>query len=118
MRATFQNKDNLLVPGDFVNVTAIAKKPVKVTLVPQIAVSDSSNGTYVWVVDDKNIAQQKYITIDKQEGENWIVLEGLEPGEKVIKAGFQRLRPGSLVSYDETKQIANTEEKEIDGQKQ
>lgn len=118
LRATFQNKDNLLVPGDFVNVTAIAKKPVKVTLVPQIAVSDSSNGTYVWVVDDKNIAQQKYITIDKQEGENWIVLEGLEPGEKVIKAGFQRLRPGSLVSYDETKQIANTEEKEIDGQKQ
>lgn len=103
LRATFQNKDNLLVPGDFVNVTAVSKKPLKVVLVPQVAVSDSTQGTYVWAIDDKNQAQQKFITIDKQEGENWIVLDGLEPGEKVIKSGFQRLKPGSLVTYDETK---------------
>lgn len=103
LRATFQNKDNLLVPGDFVNVTAVSKKPVKVVLVPQVAVSDSAQGTYVWAIDDKNQAQQKFITIDKQEGENWIVLDGLKPGEKVIKSGFQRLKPGSLVTYDETK---------------
>ena len=101
LRATFQNKDNLLVPGDFVNVTAIAKKPVDVVLVPQVAVSDSTNGTYVWVIDENNKAQQKFIKIDKQQGENWIVLEGLKPGEKVIKSGFQRLKPGTLVSYDD-----------------
>lgn len=101
LRATFQNKDNLLVPGDFVNVTAIAKRPVDVVLVPQVAVSDSTNGTYVWVIDENDKAQQKFIKIDKQEGENWIVLEGLKPGEKVIKSGFQRLKPGTLVSYDD-----------------
>ncbi len=101
LRATFQNKDNLLVPGDFVNVTAIAKRPVDVVLVPQVAVSDSTNGTYVWVIDENNKAQQRFIKIDKQQGENWIVLEGLKPGEKVIKSGFQRLKPGTLVSYDD-----------------
>lgn len=101
LRATFQNKDRVLVPGDFVNVTAIAKKPVDVVLVPQVAVSDSTNGTYVWTINDKKEAQQTYIKIDKQEGENWIVTEGLQPGQLVIKSGFQRLKQGSLVSYDD-----------------
>ena len=112
LRATFVNKDNLLVPGDFVNVTAVSKKPVKVVLVPQVAVSDSTNGTYVWVIDDKNQAQQRYIKIDKQEGENWIVLDGLKPGEKVIKSGFQRLKSGSLVSYDDSAKDTVTQNKE------
>ncbi len=103
VRATFQNKDNLLVPGDFVNVTATAKEPIKVVLVPQIAVSDSTEGTYVWLVDENNTAQQKYIKIDKQEGDNWIVTEGLEPGQRVIESGFQRLKAGTPVTFKEPK---------------
>lgn len=101
LRATFQNSDQLLVPGDFVNVTAIAKKPLKVVLVPQVAVSDSTQGTYVWIIDENNQAQQKFVTIANQEGDKWIVTEGLKPGEKVIKAGFQRLRAGAPVTVVE-----------------
>lgn len=114
LRATFQNKDNLLVPGDFVNVTATAKAPVKVVLVPQVAVSDSTQGPYVWTVDENKQAQQTFIKIDKQQGDNWIVTEGLKPGQMVIKAGFQRLRPGSVVSYEEPSDSVKTasEEKE------
>lgn len=97
LRATFQNKDQLLVPGDFVNVTAIAKKPTKVVLVPQIAVSDSTQGTYVWVIDEKSQAQQKFIEIANQEGDKWVVTEGLTAGDKVITSGFQRLRAGAAV---------------------
>lgn len=103
LRATFVNKDNLLVPGDFVNVTATSKKPVSVVLVPQVAVSDSTSGTYVWVIDENKQAQQRPVKIDKQEGESWVVLDGLQPNEMVIKSGFQRLRPGSLVTYEEVK---------------
>ncbi len=109
VRATFQNKDNLLVPGDFVNVTATAKEPVKVILVPQIAVSDSTEGTYVWVVDKNKQVQQKFIKIDKQEGDNWIVTEGLEPGEIVVESGFQKLRPGSYVTFKEPGSSIQTE---------
>lgn len=104
LRATFQNNDQLLVPGDFVNVTAIAKKPAKVVLVPQVAVSDSTNGSYVWVVDSNNQAQQKFIKIANQEGVNWVVTEGLKSGETVITAGFQRLRPGAPVVPQEKSQ--------------
>ena len=101
LRATFENKDNVLVPGDFVNVTAISQKPVKVVVVPQVAVSDSTEGTYVWTIDEKNQAHQTFIEIDRQEGENWIVASGLKPGQLVIESGFQRLRPGSYVSFTE-----------------
>lgn len=112
LRATFQNKDNLLVPGDFVTVTATSKKPVSVVLVPQVAVSDSTSGTYVWTIDENKKAQQKFVKIDKQVGENWVVLEGLEPDEMVIKSGFQRLRPGSPVSYEEVKVSNESNEKD------
>ena len=97
LRAVFENKDRLLVPGDFVNVTATAKTPVDVTVVPQVAVSDSTNGSYVWVVDENNKAQQRFIKIANQVGDAWIVTEGLEPNETVVTAGFQRLMPGASV---------------------
>ena len=98
LRATFENKDRFLVPGDFVNVVAEATKPKRVVLVPQIAVSESTQGTYVWVVDDKNVAKQKFIKISNQEGDKWIVKEGLSVGEKVITKGFQTLRDGITVA--------------------
>ena len=115
LRATFMNKDNLLVPGDFVNVTATAKEPVKVILVPQIAVSDSTEGTYVWLVDENKQVHQQFIKIDKQEGDNWIVTEGLNPGDIVVESGFQKLREGSYVSFKEpassVKKESNEKEK-------
>ena len=100
MRAVFENKDHLLVPGDFVNVIAVSKKPVKVVVVPQIAVSDSTDGTYVWVVNANSQAEQRYVKISSQEGDKWIVDEGLQPGERVITKGFQRLRNGASVAVD------------------
>ena len=112
LRATFMNKDNLLVPGDFVNVTATAKEPVKVILVPQIAVSDSTEGTYVWLVDENKQVHQQFIKIDKQEGDNWIVTEGLNPGDIVVESGFQKLREGSYVSFKEPASSVKTESNE------
>ena len=112
LRATFMNKDNLLVPGDFVNVTATAKEPVKVILVPQIAVSDSTEGTYVWLVDENKQVHQQFIKIDKQEGDNWIVTEGLKPGDIVVESGFQKLREGSYVSFKEPDSSVKTESNE------
>ena len=100
MRAVFENKDHLLVPGDFVNVVAVSKKPVTVVVVPQIAVSDSTDGTYVWTVNENNQAEQKYVKISNQVDDKWVVDEGLQPGDRVITKGFQRLRNGANVVVD------------------
>ena len=94
------DKDHLLVPGDFVNVVAVSKKPVTVVVVPQIAVSDSTDGTYVWTVNENNQAEQKYVKISNQVDDKWVVDEGLQPGDRVITKGFQRLRNGANVVVD------------------
>ena len=101
LRATFQNKDNLLVPGDFINVTATSKEPRHVVLVPQVAVSDSTEGFYVWIIDKDGLAQQRKIKIGDAINTDWEVLEGLSEGEKVISTGVQKLRPGSPVKIEE-----------------
>lgn len=102
LRATFQNADNLLVPGDFINVTAIAKSPRHVTLVPQVAVSDSTQGFYVWVIDKDGLSQQKFIKIGDAIEHDWTVVDGLKAGDKVISTGVQKLKPGMPVKVEET----------------
>ena len=112
LRATFQNKDHLLVPGDFINVTATSKAPRHVLLVPQVAVSDGTAGYYVWVIDKDGLAQQKSIKIGKAINTDWEVLEGLQEGEKVISTGVQKLRPGVPVKVEETPSNAQNSQTE------
>ncbi len=62
-------------------------------LVPQRAVMREANGTpYVYVVEDGKIAIRRLVT-HRTQGQNWIVEEGLKPGEKVVIEGLQRIRP-------------------------
>ena len=66
----------------------------KALLVPQRAVMRETNGTpYVYVVEDGKIAIRRLVT-HRTQGQNWIVEEGLKPGEKVVIEGLQRIRPG------------------------
>lgn len=104
LRATFPNKNNLLVPGDYINVVATSATPRKVITVPQVAVSDSTEGFYVYIVDKDSKAQKKFIKVDNQYGDDWVVLEGIVPGEAVITQGLQKLKPGILVKIGEKKQ--------------
>ena len=101
LRATFQNKDHLLVPGDFVNVEATAKEHIDAIVVPQVAVSDSTNGFYVWIIDNNGQAQQQSIKIGDAVDHDWIVLDGLKPGDKVISSGVQKIRSGTYVKVKE-----------------
>ena len=52
MRATFQNKDNKLLHGEFVNVKLYANHPVKVPVVPIVAVQENQEGKYVYTIDE------------------------------------------------------------------
>lgn len=103
LRATFPNKENLLVPGDYIKVVASSTVPRKVTLAPQSAVIDSTKGYYVWVIGSENKAQQKYIKISDQVDNCWIVEEGLKPGEIIITKGIQKLKPGIVVKIEDFK---------------
>lgn len=107
LRASFSNKKNLLVTGDYVKVVASSTIPRKVILAPQAALTDSTNGYFAWVVDSEGKAQQKFVKISDQVGEDWIVESGLAPNEVIIVKGIQKLKPGLPVKI----QDSSTEEK-------
>lgn len=94
LRAEFPNPENTLLPGMFVRTELPQGTMEKALLVPQRAVMRESNGTpYVYVVEDGKVAIRRLVT-HRTQGQDWIVEEGLKPGEKVVIEGLQRIRPG------------------------
>lgn len=92
LRATFENADELLVPGDFVTVSIKSKNPKHVLLVPQASVLDDSTGYYVWTVDENGLAERRDIKVSDEIDKKWIVEEGLEAGESYVAKGIQSVR--------------------------
>lgn len=97
MRATFQNPDNKLLHGEFVNVKLYANRPEKVPVVPIVAVQENQEGKYVYKLDEEGLPQLTYIKVQGQAGENWIVADGLKTGDSVIVEGILKVTPGSPV---------------------
>jgi len=105
-RATVDNSNNELIPGDFVKVKVYSNKINKVALIPQEITLQDSNGRYVYTVNEENLAVPKYFK-DKGQYENyWIVDEGLNIGDKYITTGITSLMPNKKVKILETPSIA------------
>ena len=91
LRAVFENPDELLVPGDYVNVTIRVNSPQKVMLIPQSATkTDVGTGYYVWTVKDGK-AVKKDIVVNNNYENNWIVESGLSPEDVVVVQGIQNI---------------------------
>ncbi len=103
LRATFSNKKRLLVPGDFVTVKTTSKYKQKVALLPQDAVIESTSGSFVYVIDKDNKAQLKQFQKGGQYKGYWIVIDGLNIGDKFISNNLQKLKPGSKVKIIDNK---------------
>ena len=98
LRATFDNSDQRLLPGQFVRVRITAGEQKGIFLIPQTAVLTSDLGKVVYVVNKKNEAVMQPVVTGKWVGKNWVVTEGLKAGDKVIVDNLIKLRPGILVS--------------------
>ncbi|MVX57828.1 efflux RND transporter periplasmic adaptor subunit [Parasutterella muris] len=98
LRAVFPNPNQTLLPGMYVRTKLPQGLRENAIFVPQRAVLRESNGSpYVYVVQDGKIAIKKIKTI-KTEGTDWLLESGLEPGDKVVIEGLQRIRPGVPVN--------------------
>lgn len=111
MRAVFENPDELLVPGDYVNVIIRVNSPQKVMLIPQSATkTDVGTGYYVWVVKDGKTIKKDIIVNENYEN-NWIVESGLTYDDVVVMKGIQEIyKSGQSVKtipYKEDKQKRN-----------
>lgn len=108
MRATFKNPNNALIHGEFVTVKLYSNKPVDVPVAPVTAVLENQAGKYVYKLDEKNIPQLTYIKTGEQSGDNWVIKEGLQKGDKIVTEGLQKVIPGrpvKIVSQEEMEKI-------------
>jgi membrane fusion protein (multidrug efflux system) len=96
MRAEFPNADLNVLPGQYVRVQVIAGSQQAI-VVPQNAVQQNESGRFVWIVDGEGKAALRNIRAGSWVGKDWVVLDGLKPGEKVITDNLVRLRPGTPV---------------------
>ncbi|ADZ88440.1 RND family efflux transporter MFP subunit [Brucella melitensis M5-90] len=97
VRAQFPNPNNVLIDGQYVQVTAASKHPVEALLVPQKAIMTDQSGNYVLAVGEDNKVIQRQITQGSTFGSNVVVKSGLAVGDQVVVDGLQRIRPGQKV---------------------
>ncbi|UJF23744.1 efflux RND transporter periplasmic adaptor subunit [Suttonella sp. R2A3] len=97
LRAEVPNPDQLLLPGLYVRVKIPTAQLENAYLIPQRAVTRGDKGDSVLVVNEDNTFAPKSIEINQAQGGNWIVSNGLEPGDKVIVDGQMGLRGAKTV---------------------
>lgn len=97
MKARFDNKDDLLLPGQFVNVQLTLKTLKNVITIPVAAVNVGPDGSFAYVVGSEQKVSLRPITIGWTEGATAVVSTGLKPGESVVTDGQMSLNAGSRV---------------------
>jgi membrane fusion protein (multidrug efflux system) len=94
----FPNPGNTLRPGQYARVRAAVGMHAGALLVPQRAVTDTQGTYLVAVVDPNNTIRFAPVKAGDRVGSNWIVEEGLKPGERVVTDGLFHIRPGAVVN--------------------
>ncbi len=98
LRARFANPSGLLLPGMFVRASFAQSIDTQAFLVPQAALSRDAKGqASVFVIGPGDKAVQRKVTAVRALGTNWVVTDGLKPGEKLIVQGGGTLRPDALL---------------------
>jgi RND family efflux transporter MFP subunit len=95
--ATFPNPDGILRPGQFGRVRVETQILKNALLIPQAAVNEIQGTYQVVVLGSGNRAEMRPVTVGPRVGTDWVIEEGLKPGEQVIVVGTQRVRAGLIV---------------------
>jgi multidrug efflux system membrane fusion protein len=97
LKAQFDNTDHALFPNQFVNVRMTVDTLRAVTIIPGSAIQRGTPGTFAYVVKEDETVSVRPLKLGPAEGEQVAVLEGLEPGERVVIDGTDKLREGAKV---------------------
>jgi membrane fusion protein, multidrug efflux system len=95
--AAFENPESELRPGQYALVRAKTEMRKNALLVPQRAVIELQGATQVAIVDAENKVHIKTVRVGDQLGTEWMINEGLQPNDRIIVEGTQKVREGTLV---------------------
>jgi multidrug efflux system membrane fusion protein len=99
MKADFPNAQMQLWPGQFVNVRLLVETQRQVLVVPTPAIQRGPNGVFVYVVTSEERAKIRPVEVALQLENETLLKAGLQPGERVISAGFARLQDNARVIF-------------------
>jgi membrane fusion protein (multidrug efflux system) len=99
LRGTVPNPDHLLLPGMFVRAGLDQAVRRDAILAPQKGVSfDYTGKAFAMVVDGDNKIQRRFLNVGRAMGDQWLVLEGLAAGDRIVIDGLQKIREGAEVT--------------------
>jgi multidrug efflux system membrane fusion protein len=107
-KARFSNADGALIPNQFVNVDLTVNTLAGVALAPSAAFRHGSQGDYAYVVSPDRTAHVRVVKLGPLTGDNVAVLSGLNPGEKIVTEGGDRLTDGAKVMLPGDKRPAGS----------
>lgn len=94
VRARIQNPERVLRPNQFVEVELDVQRIEAAVVVPEEAIIADMGGFTVYVIDDDDRAEIRHVRLGEREP-GWIqILDGVAPGERIVRVGHQRLQPG------------------------
>lgn len=97
LRAVVPNPEHALLPGMFVNVRLTLGSLHGAFLLPQSTIQRDNDGAYVFAVNSDDQIVEKRVKLGEQRGGDWIVLDGIDAGARVIASGVQKAQPGEKV---------------------
>jgi multidrug efflux system membrane fusion protein len=97
LRAMFDNTHNELFPQQFVNIRLLINTLRNQTTAPVTAIQRGATGNYVYTINRDSTVSMRTVTLGPTDGAKVAIESGLDPGEKVVVDGADRLRDGSPV---------------------
>lgn len=98
VRAVFPNPEHVLLPGMYVRAVLEEGVNEQAILVPQQGVTrDSKGNAVVCIVGQGDLCEQRMVKISRAMGDKWLVSESLNPGDRLIVEGLQKVKPGAPV---------------------
>ncbi len=102
VKAVFDNPNNLLTPGQFINVSMEIDQIQNALVLPSSAIQTNPKGNFVYVVKADQTVDPRPVTVSMVLGDLTVVQGGLTAGETVVTDGQLRLKPGSKVKASTT----------------
>lgn len=98
LRANFPNDDEALFPNQFVNIRLLLDTHKNVVIMPTAGVQRGVPGTFVYLVNSDNTVSVRKIDLGITDGDNVEVKSGLQPGDKIVIDGADKLRDGAKIN--------------------
>lgn len=111
LRATFNNRQDLLFPNQMVNTRLLVKTEQGMTLIPTNAIQHNGEEAFVYVLADKKAKKQDVKTGTTNEGVTAVT--GIKPGDEVATSSFQKLVDGATVSIVKAPPVSKSSESNV-----